>query len=195
MSAEAVKEEKKEETKKEEGTKAEAKKEKAKEAPKKVHVKSQKADPNAAIDPRTGTRFAPGSARQLAFEIIYNGAKDGKTIKEVREILNKTKKDSGAAFNLDIGYVNFVVASHPELLECWSDGTFKVIGEPKKDAEAAKKFEEDKENKKKKAEEARAARKEKAKEGSGEKKEKKEKKEEKAEKKESKPDEKPSKKE
>lgn len=203
MSAEAVKEEK--EVKKEDKAevkeaKKEKKAEKPAEPPKKVHVKSQKANPNAAIDPRTGTRFAPGSARQLAFEIMFKLAKEGKSIKEIREALNGTKKEKGAAFNLDIGYVNFVVAMQPEIFEAYDDGSIKVIGEPKIDAEAAKKYEEDRQNKKKKAEEARASRKEKAKEDKSEKSEKKEKKaekseksEEKAEKKEVKADEKPKK--
>lgn len=165
------------------------KKEKAPKEVKKVNVKSVKASSTTAIDPRTGTRFTPNSARQLAFEIVIKMAKEGKNVKEIRDVLAKTRKENGSAFNLDVGYLNYVVACHPEMLEVYTDGKVKVVAEPKIDAEAAKKFEEERESKKKKAEAARNERKEKAK---GEKSEKSEKKEEK---KAEKSDDKPSKKE
>lgn len=187
MSETATKEEKAE-------TKEKKEKEKTPKEPKKIHVKSMKANPNAAIVPHTGTRFQPDSARQLAFDIVYNGAKEGKSVKEIRKILEETREEKGAAYNLDIGYVNFVVASHPEMFEVYDTGVIKILKHPEIDKEAAKKWDEERAAKKKKAEEAREKKRKEA-EGGG-KSEKSEKKEEKAEKKEKKHDgEKPSKKE
>lgn len=154
------------EVKKEEGKKEE-KKEVVKEV-KEVIVKSSKAKPLAPIDPRTGTRFEPGSARQTAFDIIYKALKEGKKVKEIREILAASKKDKGCKYNLDAAYLNFTVASHPEMFKVFSDGVVKLVQEPKVDPEAAKKFEEEKEKRRKKAEEARDARR-KEKEGKAEK--------------------------
>ncbi len=150
---EAVKEK---ETKPE--VKAEVKEKKVKEA-KLIPVKSTKANPKSAIDPRTGTRFVPNSARQLGFDVVYKAAKAGKNIKEIREILSATRKDKGAAFNLDVGYLNCTVASHPEMFECWTDGRVVVKSDPKPDPEAAKKFDEERNAKKAKAQKAREDRK------------------------------------
>ena len=167
--SEAATKETKEPTK--DTTKAEGgeKKEKKVKEVKKVNVKSVKANATANIDPRTGTRFAPGSARQLGFDIVHKLAKEGKGVKEIREALANTRKEKGSPYNLDIGYLNFTVASHPEMFEVYDNGVVKIIKEPKIDHEAAKKFEEDREAKKKKAEAAREERKAKAK-GEGEKK-------------------------
>jgi hypothetical protein len=171
-----------EDAKKEEKA-AEPKKEKVKEVTV-VVVKSTKAKQTAAIDPRTGTRFEPNSARQLAFNVITKAIKEGKKVKEIREILAATRKDSGSPYNLDAAYLNFVIASHPEMFQVKSDGVVTIVKEPVPDPEAAKKFEEEKEKRRKKAEEARdARRKEKAekKEGEADKKEKSDKSEKKAE--------------
>ena len=136
-----------------------SKEKKAKE-PEKIPVKSSKANPKANIDPRTGTRFTPGSARQTAFEIIVKAAKDGKTVGETRDILKSHKKenDKNIKYNLDPGYLNYSVAMHPEFLEVWDSGTakhVKVVAEPKPDPEAAKKFEADRVARKEKAAKAR----------------------------------------
>lgn len=114
---------KKEEVKKE----AEPKKEKVKEVVE-VIVKSTKAKPNAPIDPRTGTRFEPNSARQLAFNVITKTVKENKKVKEIREILAATRKDKGATYNLDAAYLNFVIASHPEMFKVFSDGNCQSQG-------------------------------------------------------------------
>ena len=179
MSDEAKKEEKSADTKTE---KKVEKKEKAPKEVKKVNVQSVKANAKTNINPATGTRFQAGSARQLGFDIVLKGTKEGKNIKEIREILKNTRKETGAAFNMDIGYVNFVVASHPDFFEVFTDGSIKILKEPKPDLEAAKKLENERDEKRKKALAAREERKTKAKE---EKKE--EKKDEKSEKKHEKP--------
>lgn len=161
------------EEKKGEEKKAEEKKVELKE----VIMRAAKANSKLAIHPATGTRFEPGSARQLAFDIVYKMAKEGKSVKDIRAVLAGTKKDKGAKFSLDAGYLNYTVASHPEMFRVWNSGKIEVIQEPKPDPEAAKKLEEEKAAKKKKAEEAREKRRKEAsekKEGGGEKKEKKE---------------------
>ena len=162
-------EDKKEETKSGETkpeTKAETKtekkvekKEKTPKEVKKIHVQSQKANATVNINPHTGTRFQPGSARQLGFDIILKGVKEGKNVKEIREILKNTRKDTGAPYNMDIGYVNFVVACHPEFFEVFTNGTIKILKEPKPDLEAAKKLEDERKAKKDKALAAREERK------------------------------------
>jgi len=128
--------------------------------PEKIPVKSSKANSKANIDPRTGTRFTPGSARQTAFEIIMKAAKDGKNVRETRDILKSHKKenDKDIKYNLDPGYLNYTVAMHPEFFEVWDSGSVKhvkVIAEPKPDPEAAKKFEADRAARKEKAVKAR----------------------------------------
>jgi len=150
------------------------KKEKKKEV-KEVHVKSAKANPKGKIIPTTGTRFEPNSARQLAFDIVLRMVKDSKDAKEIREKLANTRKDKDAKFNLDVGYLNFVVASHPEMFTVWNNGKIDLLKEPKIDKEAAQKYEDEKAAKKRKAEKAREERKKKAK-GEKEDKEKKDKK-------------------
>jgi len=167
--------EKKEEEKKE-------KKEKVVEM-KEVILRAAKANPKANIHPATGTRFEPGSARQLAFDIVATSIKEGKNAKDIRAILAGTKKDKGAKFSLDAGYLNYVVATHPEMFKVYNTGKIEMVAQPKPDPEAAKKLEEEKAAKKKKAEEARekrrkeAAEKKEKKDDKGGKNEKKEKKE------------------
>ncbi len=138
------------------------KKEKKEKVPTVIVVKSTKANPKAPIDPRTGTRFQPNSARQLGFDVVFKNAKAGKNIKEIRDILKATRKDKGASFDLDVGYLNFTCASHPEMFECWTDGKVVVKQDPKPDPEAAKKFDEERNAKKVKAQKARDERKTKA---------------------------------
>ena len=142
-----------------------AKKEKKEKPVEKVKVKSTKVKAGKEIDPRTGTRFPPNGARQAAFNVIMKCAKKGMKVKEIREELVKHRSKDGTAkkWNLDKGYLNFVVVSHPEFFEVYTDGTVKVIKEPTPDPEAAKKLEEEQKKRKKKAEEARAKRKEKVK--------------------------------
>jgi len=155
MSDKKDKKEKKEVT----AEKAEKKEKTVKEV-KKLIVKSSKANPKEPIDPRTGTRFAPGTARQVAFDIIFDAAKNGKATGEIRETLKANRKENGKKYNLDQGYLNFVIASHPEFFEAYSDGKIKIIGKPTPDPEAAKKMEEELAARKKKATEARNKRKE-----------------------------------
>ena len=124
----------------------------------KLIVKSSKANPKEKIDPRTGTRFAPGTARQVAFDLIFNAAKNGKVANEIREILKANRKENGKKFNLDQGYLNFVVASHPEFFEAYSNGEIKILKSPSPDPTAAKKLEEELTARKKKAVEARKKR-------------------------------------
>jgi hypothetical protein len=187
MSDEAKKEEKSADTKTE---KKVEKKEKAPKEVKKVNVQSVKANAKTNINPSTGTRFQAGSARQLGFDIVLKGTKEGKNVKEIREILKNTRKETGAAFNMDIGYVNFVVASHPDFFEVFTDGSIKILKEPKPDLEAAKKLENERDEKRKKALAAREERKTKAKDEKKDEKpsvKKDEKKDEKSEKKHEKP--------
>jgi hypothetical protein len=121
---------------------------------------------------------------------VLKGTKEGKNVKEIREILKNTRKETGAAFNMDIGYVNFVVASHPDFFEVFTDGSIKILKEPKPDLEAAKKLENERDEKRKKALAAREERKTKAKDEKKDEKpsvKKDEKKDEKSEKKHEKP--------
>lgn len=147
---------------------------------KEVILRAAKANSKTAIHPATGTRFEPGSARQLAFDIIANAVKEGKNAKDIRAILAGTKKEKGAKFSLDAGYLNYVYATHPEMFKVYNNGKVEMIAQPKPDPEAAKKLEEEKAAKKKKAEEAREKRRkeaaEKKEKSNGEKVEKKEKK-------------------
>lgn len=142
-------------------TKAAPKKAATKTAPKKtkevvkVQPKSSKAEPDKEIDPRTGTRFSPGQARQHAFNIVYEEAKKGRNVKEIRKVIVEQRKENGAKHNLDGAYLNFVLATHPEFFEVWSDGTIKVIKHPKPDPKAAKAMEAKAEEKKAKAKAAR----------------------------------------
>lgn len=159
------KDEKKEKNKKE---KKEKKEKKPKEV-KKLIVKSAKARPKDSIVPHTGTRFKPDTARQLAFDIVYKGAKAGKKVKEIRKELADTRKDNGNSWNLDAAYINFVAAYHPDFFELFSDGTVKILKEPKPDKEAAAKLDAEREVKKKKAAEARKKREEAAKGNKGKK--------------------------
>jgi len=135
----------------------EPKKEKVVEV-KEVILRAAKANSKTAIHPATGTRFEPGSARQVAFEIIANAVKEGKNAKDIRAILAGTKKEKGAKFSLDAGYLNYVYATHPEMFKVYNNGKVEMIAQPKPDPEAAKKLEEEKAAKKKKAEEAREKR-------------------------------------
>ena len=90
------------------------------------------------IDPKTGSRF-PGKARQLALELVIKLSKEGKVIKEIREEFLFYNKEEGFEYNLDPGYVNFVISCHPEFFELYTDGTLVVIKEPKPDIEAYRK--------------------------------------------------------
>jgi hypothetical protein len=157
----------------------EPKKEKVVEV-KEVILRAAKANSKKSIQPATGTRFEPGSARQLAFDIVVGAIKEGKNAKDIRAILAGTKKDKGAKFSLDAGYLNYIYATHPEMFKVYNNGKVEMIAQPKPDPEAAKKLEEEKVAKKKKAEEAREKRrkeatekKEKAADGKAEKKDKK----------------------
>lgn len=88
--------------------------------------------------PETGTRFRANTAQQLAFDIIMAGAKNNKSSKDIRNELAATRKENGAARNLDSGYFAFVAASHPEFFEVWSNGDIKVKAEPQPNPDAVK---------------------------------------------------------
>ena len=145
------------EVKAEKEPKKEKEKEKVVEV-KEVILRAAKANSKTTIHPATGTRFDPGSARQLAFDIVANAVKEGKNAKDIRAILAGTKKDKGAKFSLDAGYLNYIYATHPEMFKVYNNGKVEMIAQPKPDPEAAKKLEEERAAKKKKAEEAREKR-------------------------------------
>jgi ferredoxin len=105
-------------------------------------ISHPKADPEKAINPATGTRHAPNSSQQLALSIIIENADEGKTVKEIKATLSKTRKENGAERDLDSGYFNFCVASHPEFFDVKTDGSVKVKKKPKVDAKAVKAMEE-----------------------------------------------------
>ena len=151
------------------------KKEKKVKEKKLLKITSNKANPNSDIDPRTGTRFSPNSARQQAFDIIYEMAKDKQDAKAIRAKLKSARKDAGNKYNLDPGYLHYVVAMHPDMFEAYSDGEVRVVGKPKVDKEAAKKMEQEAEKKRERASAEREKRKA-EKESGGEKTEKKKKK-------------------
>jgi hypothetical protein len=128
----------------------------------------------AKVDPRTGTRFSPGSARQLALEIVLKGATERKNAKEIKAILAGTSEKAGAKFNLDPSYFNYVISMHPGMFEVKSDGSMRVVNPPKPDLAAAAKMEADIKARKEKATVEREARKKAAEAKKAEKKEKKE---------------------
>jgi len=90
------------------------------------------------IDPKTGSRF-PGKARQLALELVIKLAKKGRSVKEIREEFLFFNKEEGYEYNLDPGYVNFVISCHPEFFEMYADGSLAVIKDLKPDIEAYRK--------------------------------------------------------
>lgn len=145
----------------------------------------------AKIDPRTGTRFSPGSARQLALDIVIKGANEKKNAKEIKAILAGTSEKNGAKFNLDPSYFNYVICLHPGMFEVKSDGAIRVVNPPKPDLVAAAKMEADIKARKEKATLEREARKKAAEAKKAEKKEKKEEKSEKPAEKKEKKEEKP----
>jgi len=124
-------------------------------------VKSGKANPKDPIDPRTGTRFHPDTARQLAFEIIAKMASDGKNTRDIRTKLKDSRKENGCKYNMDSGYLNYVVATHPEFFECYSDGKINVLKKAKPDKALAKSMEDAANKKKKRANDEREKRKKK----------------------------------
>lgn len=155
--------------------KAEEKKEKKQVEVKVITLNAGKANSKSSIHPATGTRFEPTSARQYAFDIIVKMIKENKSIQEIRKALAETKKPA-AQFSLDAGYLNYVVACHPEFFRTWNNGKIELIKTPTPDPEAARLLEEEKKKKKEKAEKAREERRAKAAEAKAEKAEKREKK-------------------
>ncbi len=84
----------------------------------------------------TGSRFKKGTAKQLAFEVIVAGVKEGKNYGEIKQDLIKIRKENGYRYDLDSAYLNYVVSSHPEYFEVYVDGTIKLIKEPVIDVNA-----------------------------------------------------------
>ena len=107
------------------------------------------------FNPVTGTRFRPNTSQQLSFDITMEMAKNGSTVKEIRERLAATRRENGAARDLDAGYFNLATASHPEFFEVWSDGTIKVLKEPAPDKEAIKAEQQKQKERKERASKAR----------------------------------------
>lgn len=134
-------------------TKAKAKKDDG--PPRVVTLKHSKAKPEYDLNVLTGTRYAPNTSKQMAFDIILKNANNGKKVKEIRAELARCRKENGFARNLDAGYFNFAVAMHPEFFEVYSDGTVRVKKEPKPDKEALKKAEKKEDERKKRAASAR----------------------------------------
>lgn len=122
-----------------EGKEAKVKKSKKSDVVAPVKLNVPKAFEGKELRPETGTRFNLGSARQLAFENVMKLAKEGKNIKEIRKNVSLIRKENGAKHNLDPAYVNFVLATHSDFFESFTDGTVKVIKEPTVDKEALKK--------------------------------------------------------
>lgn len=85
---------------------------------------------NTDFDVETGTRFPKGSARQLAFEHILKGVEAGRTIKDIKKDLMLIRKENGYKYNLDAGYVNFVLSLHPEFFKVFTDGSIKLLKKP-----------------------------------------------------------------
>jgi hypothetical protein len=108
-----------------------------------ITFKHPKAETAKEIHPATGSRFAPGTSKQIALDLIVSLVKAGKGAKEVRAALAEYRKENGKDRNLDAGYLAFCVASHPEYFECKSNGEIKLVKEFTPDPEAAKKLEEE----------------------------------------------------
>lgn len=133
--------------------KAETKKVSKKKEPKAVvqkELKIPEAVKGKDINPETGTRFKAGSARQLAFETIVKAVKNGKEAGDIRKELAQMRKSNGCKYNMDAGYLNFTIASHPEYFKYMTDGTITLIKEPiiKKSSAKVEKAEKVKEMKK-----------------------------------------------
>jgi hypothetical protein len=86
--------------------------------------------------PETGTRFPPKSAKQLAFDILIKGAKEGKKIEDIKREMIMVRREHGYKFDLDQAYPVYCIACHPEFFKYYSDGSIKVIRMPKIDNEA-----------------------------------------------------------
>lgn len=118
-----------------------AKKTKKNKNPEKVQLSHKKAVPENDINPVTGSRFAPGTSKQIALDFVCKQVADGKSVKEIRKGLAEFRKDNGKPRNLDAGYFTFVVATHPEFFEVWSDGRIKQVKKFKVDEKALAEFE------------------------------------------------------
>jgi len=137
--------------------KAKAKAPKKDEKPTVIEVPHKKKDwmLERAINPATGTRFKPGTNGQFALELAVKLAKEGKTVKEIREELKNTRRENGASGNLDAGYFNLAVACNPEFFKVWSDGKIEIVKEPEPDPKAAEEMAEKEAKRKERASKAR----------------------------------------
>lgn len=79
------------------------------------------------ILPETGTRFALNSARQQVLELVCKHIKEGKTIGEIREEFCFYNKENGYRYNLDSGYVFFVISCHSEYFKLFKNGVLRQI--------------------------------------------------------------------
>jgi len=85
---------------------------------------------NVDFNSETNTRFPKGSARQFAFEMVLKHVKAGLKLYDIRKKLTEIRKENGYGFNLDMNYANFVISSHPEYFQVYTDGTVELIEEP-----------------------------------------------------------------
>lgn len=124
-----------------------------------IEIKHSKAK-QGERNPATGTRFKVATSQQIAYDIVRDCIKAGKdTFKDIRAELNSYRKENGKDKDLEAGYLNYVLASHPEDFEARRDEgveKIKLLNDVQPDPEAVKK-ELEKEEKKKKARQERKA--------------------------------------
>ena len=106
-----------------------------------VEMKHSKAKPFIGRDrnPYTGTRFRANTSQQTAYDIIRKGAKEGKTVDEMKTELTAYRTEHGKDRDLDAGYLPFVIATHSEDFEVVKKGdkmTIKLLKDVKPDEKA-----------------------------------------------------------
>jgi len=114
-----------------------------------IQVKHSKVKELADYCPATGSRFTPGTSKQVALDIVVNAIKAGKNCTEIRKELAEYRKENGKDRDLDAGYFPYVVAMHPEHFEIWTTGEAKLIKEFKADPSAMADWEKKREEKSK----------------------------------------------
>lgn len=90
-------------------------------------IRFSKATPSAPYQPSTGSRFKFGTAGQAALEVVVENA--GKmNEKEIKKLLDDSKPENGTQYKhkLNAGYFPYVIASHPEHFNVYTDGKVEV---------------------------------------------------------------------
>jgi len=87
-----------------------------------VKLTHPRVNPKSKIHEETGTRFAEGSYRQEAYDMVILAISEGKDRKGINAVL--------AAEGYPTSYFTRVVAAHPERFRVFSDGKVEVT--PKK---------------------------------------------------------------